>query len=164
MKTCLLLIMLTAVVPAARCQTTAVDSVTHRKIMLGQVDRQAIDSTSWYLSNRELYTPTSELVHRIDSLAAGDSVVVVFGSWCPDSHVWVPIFLNIADSTVLAGNLKFVAVPRSKEGQQKYTRGLDVDKVPTFIFYRHGKELGRIVETPRGDIGDDIIGILKNGK
>ncbi len=164
MKLILALLAFVVSVPGLKAQTPAADSAGHEQIMLGSVNRSAIDSTSWYKSNRQLYAPTSELIGRIDSLDSGDSVVVVFGSWCPDSHVWVPIFLNIADSTTLGKNVKFVAVPRSKKGQKKLTRGLDVEKVPTFIFYHNGKELGRIVETPKGDIGDNIIDILKSGK
>lgn len=153
-----------ALVTGVHAQTSSVDSAAHEKVMIGSVNRPEIDSTSWYKSNRQLYVPTKELIRQIDSLDTGDSVVVVFGSWCPDSHVWVPIFLNIADSTTLGKNMNFVAVPRSRGEQQKLTRGLDIEKVPTFIFYRHGKELGRIVETPSGDIGNDIVKILENGK
>lgn len=164
MKLFLSLAMMAMFVPCLHAQTTADEPGTRREIMLGSVNRSAIDSTQWYKSNRQLYIPTTDLIRQIDSLDTGDSVVVVFGSWCSDSHVWVPIFLNIADSTTLGRSMRFVAVPRSPEGQRKLTRGLDIEKVPTFIFYHDGKELGRIVETPSGDIGDDIVNILKGGK
>lgn len=164
MKLLLPLFIFAALVPGAHAQTAATDSAGHEGVMIGQVDRAAIDSTSWYKSNSDLYVPTRELINRIDSLGSGDSVVVVFGSWCPDSHMWVPVFLNIADSTNLSRNIKFIAVPRSKVEQTRLTPGLDIEKVPTFIFYRGGKELGRIVETPRGDIGEDIVRILKGDR
>ncbi len=163
MKLVLAILVFVSAVPGLRAQTTFPDSAAQQKIMIGPVSRSSIDSTIWYKSNRELYKPTSKLITRIDSLGSGDSVVVVFGSWCPDSHIWVPIFLNIADSTVLGRKISFVAVPRSKEGQKELTRGLNIEKVPTFIFYNHGRELGRIVETPEGDIGDNILDILKGG-
>jgi hypothetical protein len=149
---------------AALAQSTAIDSVTHQVILVGPVERSAFDTTSWYRSNRDLYKPTTGLVHRIDSLDTGDSVAVVFGSWCSDSHMWVPIFLSVTDSTTLAHKIGFIAVPRSREGRDKLTPGLGIDKVPTFIFYRSGKEIGRIVEEPMGDIGESIVNILKGGK
>ncbi len=164
MKYVFSLMALALVAPAALAQSTAVDSATHRVILVGPVERSAFDTTSWYRSNSDLYTPTPELVRRIDSLDAGDSVAVVFGSWCSDSHMWVPIFLSITDSTTLARKIGFIAVPRSREGREKLTPGLAVDKVPTFIFYRSGKEIGRIVEEPEGDIGENIVNILKGGK
>ena len=164
MKLVLSLIAAALIVPYASAQITAHSPAAQENILIGPVNRASIDSTAWYQSNSQLYTPTQEVIRRIDSLAACDSVLVVFGSWCPDSHIWVPIFMNIADSTRLGNRIQFLAVPRSSGGQQKLTPGLNIEKVPTFIFYHDGKELGRIVETPHGDFGEDIIDILENGK
>ncbi len=163
MKYFVLSMMFAAIVPSAVAQMTAIDSVTHKEILIGPVERSAFDRTNWYRSNSDLYAPTAALIRDIDSLDAGDSVAVVFGSWCPDSHMWLPIFLSITDSTSLARKIGFIAVPRSKEGREKLTPGLDIEKVPTFIFYRGGKEIGRIVEEPKGDIGANIVNILKGG-
>jgi hypothetical protein len=52
-------------------------------------------------------------------------------------------------------------VPRSKEGQERLTPGLSIEKVPTFIFYHDNKEIGRIIEEPKGDIGNNIVDILE---
>jgi hypothetical protein len=37
---------------------------------------------------------------------------------------------------------------------------LDIELVPTFIFYRKGMEIGRIVETPLQTMEEDIYRIL----
>ena len=141
-------------------QTCATDSISHEKILIGPVGRSAFRDSSWYKENYSLYKPTAELIQQIDSLDSGDSVSIVFGSWCSDSHMWVPMFLSITDSTMLAHKIGFVAVPRSKVWRDQLTLGLKIEKVPTFIFYHEGKEIGRIVEEPKGDIGDNIVGIL----
>ncbi len=164
MKYLLSVLILSAVVPIAAAQTTAVDSVTGQPILIGPVSRSAFENMDWYRSNKDLYTPTPELICRIDSLDSGDSVMVVFGSWCTDSHMWLPIFLSIMDSTSLFPRIGFIAVPRSREEQNKLAPGLDIEKVPTFIFYHRGKEIGRIVEEPKGDIGENIVNVLKGGK
>jgi uncharacterized protein YcsI (UPF0317 family) len=36
----------------------------------------------------------------------------------------------------------------------------DITNVPTFIFYRDGKEINRIVESPVAFLEDDILAIL----
>ncbi len=163
MRLPLLILAVFFLAPAARSQTTAIDSLTGETILVGPVVRSAFDTTSWFRSNSDLYRPTAGLIHQIDSLDAGDSVAVVFGSWCTDSHMWVPIMLSITDSTSLAHKLGFIAVPRSPEGRKKNAPGLNITKVPTFIFYHDGKEIGRIVEEPEGDIGENIVKILKGG-
>jgi Thioredoxin len=142
-------------------QTVAVDSVSHERIFVGPVERSAFQDSSWYKDNYALYKPSEKLIHEIDSLGAGDSVMVVFGSWCSDSHMWVPMFLSITDNTVLAKRIGFIATPRSSGWREQLTPGLGVEKVPTFIFYHDGKEIGRIVEEPRGDIGRNIVEILE---
>lgn len=143
-------------------QTVAVDSVTQEKILIGPMARSGFADSSWYKENYSLYKPSKELVGQIDSLAVGDSLLIVFGSWCSDSHMWVPMVLSIMDSTVLSHNISFVAVPRSKGWRDQLTPGLNIEKVPTFIFYHGAKEIGRIIEEPKGDLGESILAILRN--
>ncbi len=149
-------------------QTVATDSISHEKILVGPVERSAFRDSSWYKENYVLYKPSAELIRQIDSLAAGDSILVVLGSWCSDSHMWVPMFLSITDSTILAHKIGFITVPRSKDWREQLTHGLNIEKVPTFIFYHaedsvrgKEKEIGRIIEEPKGDIGDAIVEILE---
>ena len=164
MKQILFFLVLIALASRAEAQTMAIDSISGERVLIGAVSRSAFSDSSWYTSNRALYHPTQELIKQIDSSNAVDSVLVVFGSWCSDSHMWVPMFLSILDSTSLAGKEKYIAVPRSKGWRDQLTPGLDIEKVPTFIFYRDGKELGRIVEEPEGDLGDNVLRILKGTK
>jgi hypothetical protein len=145
----------------AAAQTVAMDSISHEKILIGRVERTAFQDSSWYKENYDLYTPRPKLVAQIDTYGVHDSVCIVFGSWCSDSHMWVPMFLRVVDSTILAQHVAFIAVPRSAGWRDQLTPGLNIEKVPTFIFYRDGKEIGRIVEEPEGDLSDSIVKILK---
>lgn len=161
MKLILSLLVLAALVSQSNAQSVATDSVSHQRVLVGPVERSAFQDSTWFRDNYVNYSPTPDLIHQIDSLDTGDSISVVFGSWCPDSHMWVPMFLSIMDSTTLAHKIGFIAVPRSKGWWKQLTLGLNVERVPTFIFYHDGKEIGRIVEEPKGDLGDDIVKILK---
>jgi hypothetical protein len=38
--------------------------------------------------------------------------------------------------------------------------GFDITNVPTFIFYRNGKEINRIVESPVISLEKDMLSIL----
>ena len=38
--------------------------------------------------------------------------------------------------------------------------GLDIQRTPTFIFFKNGVEIGRIVETPRDSLENDILKIV----
>jgi ribosomal protein L30E len=41
-----------------------------------------------------------------------------------------------------------------------YAADLKVERVPTFIFYRDGKEIGRIVENPQKSLVEDFLEII----
>jgi thiol-disulfide isomerase/thioredoxin len=88
-------------------------------------------------------------------------VIVFLGTWCPDSRRHVPHFLRVAD---LAGipedNIKLYCVDRSKTSDDGLTATYHIERVPTFIFFRAGKEIGRIVETPQLSIEQDMLTIL----
>lgn len=146
------------------CISTAKDSVTGQNILIGRVSRRDFSDSSWYSENYSLYNPTEKLIRQINSLFDGDSVVIYFGSWCSDSQMWVPMFLHIVDRTALKNHVSFVALPRSKGWRRQLTDGLEIEKVPTFVFYREGKEIGRIEEEPNGDLGSVIVDILKSSQ
>ena len=47
-----------------------------------------------------------------------------------------------------------------KESPQHEEKGWDIEFVPTIIFLRNGKELGRIVESPEQSLEKDMRKIL----
>ncbi len=52
-------------------------------------------------------------------------------------------------------------VPRKAKPTVKYyVEKLHVEKVPTFIFYRSAKEIGRIVENPSNSLIEDFLDII----
>jgi thiol-disulfide isomerase/thioredoxin len=90
--------------------------------------------------------------------------IVFFGTWCPDSRREVPHFLKIADSAgVPEGRIRLYAVDRSKKGPDDLTDKYGIDRVPTFIMLRDGREVGRIVEYPRTTLEGDLLAILAAG-
>ena len=49
---------------------------------------------------------------------------------------------------------------RDKTTPQDYEAGLDITNIPTFIFFKDGVELGRIVEFAVEDLESDMIKVL----
>ena len=43
---------------------------------------------------------------------------------------------------------------------EEFEKGLNITNVPTFIFYKNGKEVNRIVESPRVSLEQDMIDII----
>ena len=50
---------------------------------------------------------------------------------------------------------------RNKKTPDNLQEGFDLIRVPTFIFFKNGKEVGRFVERPRETLEKDMLKILK---
>ena len=84
-------------------------------------------------------------------------VDIYMGTWCWDSKIWVPRFVKTWDLLGLErGKLNFIALyditDRYKKGPNGEEKGKKIYRIPTFIFKRGGKEIGRIVESPKNNL------------
>lgn len=101
------------------------------------------------------------LAGMIGSLSAGVEVIVFYGSWCGDSRVQVPLFMRIAEKAGIPdGRIRYYSLDRSKASPDGLTDRYGIEMVPTFVFLRGGKEIGRVVESPRTTLEGDIVSIL----
>jgi len=88
-------------------------------------------------------------------------VKIFLGTWCGDTKEWLPEFIKLwRDNGLSEDQLEFIALHNEDE-QYKRSPGQEevaaqVHRVPTFIFYEEGKEVGRIVESPSNDLATDI--------
>ena len=53
-----------------------------------------------------------------------------------------------------------ITVNRGKRTPDNLQKGFNIKRVPTFIFYKKGKEIGRYVEFPRTSLEKDILTIV----
>lgn len=112
------------------------------------------------------YVPAADAIVRLRDKAAGLKADVYFAFWCSDSLNHVPVFLKILDAAAPPGfSVVFYEVERKTDPEQKYyVEEMLVEKVPTFIFYAVGGELGRIVENPANSILEDMLLIAAGGE
>jgi hypothetical protein len=107
------------------------------------------------------YQPDPKIINELksDSLLA---VEIFFGTWCEDSQREVPHFLKIIDRSHLcsADNMYLYAVDRNKQLNTNLCNVRNIDRVATFIFYRSGNEIGRIIESPLHTLEQDIYTII----
>jgi thiol-disulfide isomerase/thioredoxin len=83
------------------------------------------------------------------------------GTWCGDSRRETPRFYKILEETNFDENyFELITVNRSKKTPDNLQEGFNIIRVPTFIFYKEGKEVGRYVEYPRETLEKDILKIV----
>jgi acyl-coenzyme A thioesterase PaaI-like protein len=97
----------------------------------------------------------------------GAQVLAFIGTWCPDTYDHLPAFIKIMEAAgVDPAKIRIFALDRDKKlpGSQNVLEQYDIRKVPTFVFtlsrQGHEHELGRIIESPEGDLMSNISEIL----
>lgn len=102
--------------------------------------------SEWFNDYYSYYTPEDKTINELKPLLKGVTIKAFMGTWCGDSKREIPNFYKILDQTAFNyKNLTMVTVNRAKEANG-LEKGHDIQRVPTFIFYKKGKEIGRFVE------------------
>lgn len=128
-----------------------------------ELNREKILATSAEWQQKfDDFQPVADMVEAIKpKLGASESIEVYLGLWCPDSRNHVPTFLKFLDKLGTAVPVRYFGLPRKASKDVKYYfEEKQVEKVPTFIFFRDGKEIGRIIEKPKTGIVEDIMDIV----
>ncbi|MBQ4822284.1 thioredoxin family protein [Aquimarina sp. MMG016] len=133
-------------------------------MLVGKQTRNALEQNPygiWFNSNFENYAVDTETVKLLSPYLEDISIKAFMGTWCSDSKRETPNFYKILDQANFNyNNLELITVTRSKDTPEGYEKGLDIQRVPTFIFYKNGKEVGRYVEFARETLEKDILAIL----
>lgn len=119
----------------------------------------------WFKKNYESYEPKTAIIQSVKKQHKGVRVLAFMGTWCGDSKREVPRFYKVAQQIGIGEDrIKMVNMysdfERYKMSPSGEEKGLNIHRVPTFIFYKEGKEIGRIVESPMTDMETDIAQIL----
>ena len=134
--------------------------------LVGQIEINALNSStykSWYRPNYEQYQVDTKTIASVKEALAQHKILLFMGTWCGDSKREVPRFIKILEAVDFTmDNLKIVALDKRKDHYKKSPGGeewgLNIQRVPTFIFIKNGKEVNRIIESPITSLETDIKG------
>ncbi|MBT0609119.1 thioredoxin family protein [Aequorivita echinoideorum] len=133
-------------------------------ILLGKANRNGLRMDAfqnWFDEGYKSYQLDSETVSHLKSLLKGVEITAFMGTWCSDSQREIPHFYKILDQTGFdESKLTLITVSEEKTTPQGYEDGLNITNVPTLIFSKDGKELGRIVEYPIEGLEKDMLAIV----
>ncbi len=128
-----------------------------------EIDREKILAAGQAWQDKyDQYEPAADMVEALKSKIGSDTRIDVYlGLWCPDSRNNVPLFVKILDRLGKEIPVRYYDVPRKASRDVKfYVEEKNVERVPTFIFYQEGGELGRIIENPKTGMMEDIMEIF----
>jgi thiol-disulfide isomerase/thioredoxin len=141
------------------------DKKAEGEILIGLCNKQGLLETpfsEWFNTEYNNYVLSKRESVQLKEYAGKLKVTVVFATWCSDSRRDVPHFFKLAENIgIPPANIKLIAVDSQKTGGDIDMSGLNIEKVPTFIFFNGDKEIGRIVESPQVNIETDLLKIIQ---
>jgi thiol-disulfide isomerase/thioredoxin len=118
---------------------------------------------TWYLPEYNEYIVETKKLNDVKGAINDFEIETFMGTWCGDSKREVPRLYKILEAVDYPTNkMKIYGVNRQKKSIKEEEVGKSISHVPTIIFYKDGKEIGRIVESPvTGYLEEDIAMIVK---
>ena len=158
-------LLLFAVIAFVNCN--AQQKVTAKKNaqgdLVGHANKSSFDDASfsrWFTPKYNNYKPDANTIKELKKSLKGVTIKGFMGTWCGDSKRETPHFYKILEQADFnLKNLDLITVNRGKKTPDNLQEGLNIIKVPTFIFYKNGKEIGRYVEYARESLEKDMLKI-----
>lgn len=142
------------------------------EVLLGEINKLGLTQNSfnsWFSKNHEDYLVNKAVVKKLKDSLKQYEIKVFLGTWCGDSKKEVPRFYKVLETAKFPeSQLQVIAVNRTKEAYKQSPnheeKGMNIHRVPTFIFYKDGKEVNRIVEHPKETFERDLLSIVTDNK
>jgi hypothetical protein len=158
-------LLLTTIIISLYAQEKYKDSDNETQIC-GNITIEDLESppfATWYRESLAGYTVTKD--EQVADAMYDTEVLIYLGTWCTDSQDWVPKFIKIWKTYGLdLSNLHLIALHNAddkyKQSPERTEVKYNIESVPTFIFLRDGKEIGRIVEYPQTTLEEDLKSIV----
>jgi thiol-disulfide isomerase/thioredoxin len=141
-----------------------IDEKFEKEILIGYCDREGLmldEFKEEFSHEYHEYCAQRKIINKIRKLDQDYVIVMVLATWCHDSKEQVPRFYRILDEAgIPADVITGICVDGEKLGGDIPIDNYKLEYVPTFIFYRNGKEIGRIIETPEVSLEEDMLKII----
>lgn len=146
---------------------TAIDSTSQKEILIGKCTLEGLMSNevfnTAFKTENKYYKIDSNTVEVLRNKIDNITIVLFMGTWCGDSKEQVPRFYMIMDMLAYdTHSIKIYCNKRGKYADDPYANQFNILKIPTFIIFKDGVEIGRIVETPKLSLEKDLVEIISN--
>ncbi len=132
-------------------------------ILNGRATQETLTNNQyfWFTDEYNNYKVNQELINQLKPLKEDLKVLIVAGTWCGDTQRELPRFFKIANQIgIPAENIEMIMVNEKKQSAAFNISVIQVTNIPTFIFFKDGKEQGRIIEKPKTTIEEDLCNLL----
>ncbi len=136
--------------------------IKYKESLVGEVSLGILLAHSpVYKLLRDTYKPNPGDINKLKRLKKKTDVVCLFATWCPTCKLTVPRFLKIMQ-LINKGtyNIRYIGIAMGGSEPAHFLDKYGHD-YPAFIFFRKGKEIGRITGNPVQSMEREMYDILK---
>lgn len=149
---------------SASQQAQAAKKVTgdRGEMLVGEVTaKELYEQCPVFKENAEDFVPHQDAVAAIKRIKEPTSIIMFLGTWCGDSQRESPKLLKLLDAAKNPKiSLTMYGVDTKKDEGGGLARKHNIERVPTIIFLKDDKELGRIIENPKDTMEADFLAIV----
>lgn len=144
------------------CASTAEIPETPDSVPRGNISRaQLIDNHVKFAQNFESYQVDTAALQGVNLDNDSYEIVILMGTWCHDSVREVPRMLKILDTLSFdESQVLMIGLDYRKSEPMGREKIYDLRYTPTFIVFRDGEEIGRIIERPEQSLEADLVALL----
>lgn len=167
---CLILVVFTIQFATAQNINTIIKDpdLDNKEVMIGKCNREGLEQGEYgvyFKSQYEIYQPSEKYTKKMQTKINLVDITLVLGTWCSDSKIQVGRFFKVLDQAGYnVKRMNVIGVNRKKQAFTTNIESLNIELVPTFIIYQNGKELGRIIETPKKTLEKDLAKLIKKAR
>ncbi len=144
---------------------TSVDKENQSIIYKGQVsfdDLKKEPTFKWLETGTAEYKPDPTATQFLQQHLPNYEMVVLLGTWCEDSQNLIPKLNKILQATSYPmAKYTMYGVDRAKEAKYAEHKLYKLVSVPTIILYKNHIEIGRVVETVKKSLEEDLVQIIE---
>jgi thiol-disulfide isomerase/thioredoxin len=161
---CLFIILISNISFAQELNKKFFDKRVGSEILIDDCDRSGLEEGKFgeiFANQYSNYKPDEAIINELKAQTEAITIKIVFGSWCHDSKMQVPKFYKVLDQIQFKDSkVAVIGVDRMKKTHEADISGMKIRFVPTFIIYKNGEEIGRIIESPKKTLEKDLLEIL----
>lgn len=154
----------TTINSSEKTEEPKVKSNMQEGMLIGEFDKADLEQeafSKWFNTGYDSFTPSEEAMSTIKDNISDYEIVAFMGTWCGDSKRETPkVFKILNEAGYDMSKLTFYGVNRQKTTTGNIEKEYDLNRVPTVIFLKDGKEVNRFVEYPRESIEEDFAKIV----
>lgn len=135
------------------------------KVLIGGIEEKALRElpfAEWYLPTFTAYNPDENVIRKFRKDLNRCRIEVFFSSWDENSQQMIPQFMKILSNAKFSEKrMTIYALNRYKKSFYGEEIGKEILLLPTIIFYKGTREIGRITGKPiTGSWESDILMIV----